>query len=164
MWIKCRNFTCRKTIELNNALNEAKKYENKIIIEDKIEGREFSCGVLGGNALPVIEIKPKSGFYSYLNKYQKNLTDETCPADIDKIKTKMIQKSAETMHESLRLGYYSRSDFIIDYTGEVYYLESNTLPGMTPTSLLPQEASVIGITYNELCEKIVNNLIKKEET
>lgn len=148
--------------ELDKALNEARKYEQKIIIEDKINGREFSCGVLNGKALPVIEVKPKSGFYSYLNKYQKGLAVETCPADIDIIKTNKIQQYAEKMHEALRLGYYSRSDFIMDNNGEVFYLESNTLPGMTPTSLLPQEANAIGITYNELCEKILNNSIKAE--
>lgn len=151
-----------KQSELCKALNEAQKYEHKIIIEDKIIGREFSCGVLEGKALPVIEIKPKTGFYCYTNKYQKGLTDEICPADIDIITTSKIQDSAEKIHIALRLGFYSRSDFIIDNNNEIYYLESNTLPGMTPTSLLPQEANAVGINYNKLCEKIVNNFVKSK--
>ncbi len=143
--------------ELMQSLQIAQKYEQHILIEDMIEGREFSCGVLGGKALPIIEIIPKQGFYDYKNKYQKGFACEVCPADIDKnIETK-IKEYSEKIHSALRLGYYSRSDFMLSRDGQVFYLETNTLPGMTPTSLLPQEANVYGIGYNELCEKIAKH-------
>ena len=125
--------------------------------EDMITGREFSCGVLDGKALPVIEIIPKQGFYDYKNKYQKGLTSEVCPAEIEQELEVKIRDYSVKIHKALRLGYYSRSDFIVREDGLVFYLETNTLPGMTPTSLLPQEAEVSGISYNELCEKIVKH-------
>lgn len=139
------------------ALKAAEKYEATVLIEEKIEGREFSCGVLAGKALPLIEIKPKAGFYDYQNKYQKGLTDEICPAPIDGALSDRIRDYALRMHGALRLGYYSRSDFILRPTGEVMFLETNTLPGMTPTSLLPQEAAADGIPYDELCDLIAGN-------
>jgi D-alanine-D-alanine ligase len=141
--------------ELQKAINHAKLYENTIMIEDKIEGREFSVGILGGRALPVIEIIPKKGFYDYINKYQKGMADEVCPADIDDSFAEKMQAIALKVHNILRLGFYSRIDFILDKNNELYCLEANTLPGMTPTSLLPQEAKAIGISYNELCEQII---------
>ena len=141
--------------ELIQSLQLAQKYEQQVLIEDMITGREFSCGVLDGKALPVIEIIPKQGFYDYKNKYQKGLTSEVCPAEIDQVLDVKIREYSVKIHKALRLGYYSRSDFIVREDGLVFYLETNTLPGMTPTSLLPQEAHVSGISYNELCEQIV---------
>ena len=142
--------------QLNSAVGYAKKYEEYVIIEDKIEGREFSVGILNGKALPVIEIKPLCGFYDYKNKYQKGLTEEICPANISEEISKLLQNKALAVHNTLRLGFYSRIDFILDDNDDAYRLEANTLPGMTPTSLLPQEALAAGISYNELCDIIVN--------
>ena len=142
--------------QLNSAVGYAKKYEEYVIIEDKIEGREFSVGILNGKALPVIEIKPLCGFYDYKNKYQKGLTEEICPANISEKISKLLQNKALAVHNTLRLGFYSRIDFILDDNDDAYCLEANTLPGMTPTSLLPQEALAAGISYNELCDIIVN--------
>ncbi len=142
--------------QLNSAVGYAKKYEEYVIIEDKIEGREFSVGILSGKALPVIEIKPLCGFYDYKNKYQKGLTEEICPANISEEISKLLQNKALAVHSTLRLGFYSRIDFILDDNDDAYCLEANTLPGMTPTSLLPQEALAAGISYNELCDIIVN--------
>lgn len=141
--------------QLNSAVGYAKKYEEYVIIEDKIEGREFSVGILNGKALPVIEIKPLCGFYDYKNKYQKGLTEEICPANISEKISKLLQNKALAVHSTLRLGFYSRIDFILDDNDGAYCLEANTLPGMTPTSLLPQEALAAGISYNELCDIIV---------
>lgn len=141
--------------QLEGALECAKIYENFVVIEDKIEGREFSVGVLDGRALPPIEIKPLSGFYDYKNKYQQGLTQEICPADITVQECSLLQKNALAVHKALRLGYYSRVDFILDGNGEAFCLEANTLPGMTPTSLLPQEALADSISYNTLCDMIV---------
>lgn len=147
--------------QLNSAIDYAKKYEEYVIIEDKIEGREFSVGILNGKALPVIEIKPLCGFYDYKNKYQKGLTEEICPADISDEISQFLQNNALAVHNTLRLGFYSRIDFILDDNNDAYCLEANTLPGMTPTSLLPQEALAAGISYNELCNIIVSGNIAK---
>ncbi|MHB1483065.1 MAG: D-alanine--D-alanine ligase family protein [Saccharofermentanales bacterium] len=140
--------------ELNQAISYAKIHENLILIEDKITGREFSVGILNDIALPVIEIIPKMGFYDYKNKYQSGMSDEVCPANINDNITRKIQSVALSVHKILRLGFYSRIDFILDDKNDIYCLEANTLPGMTPTSLLPQEAKAAGISYNELCERI----------
>ena len=137
------------------AIESAKKYERAVLIERLIKGREFSVGVLGGIALPVIEIIPKTGFYDYKNKYQPGLALEVCPAEIPQDVKSRLLDDALNVHNALKLGYYSRIDFLLDETGSHYCLEANTLPGMTPTSLLPQEAAAVGISYNELCEKIV---------
>lgn len=126
----------------------------KVLIEKMVKGREFSVGILDGTALPVIEIIPKEGFYDYKNKYQQGLTKECCPAELPEVLTKQVQSLALKTHNILHLGAYSRIDFILGEDGEFVCLEANTLPGMTPVSLLPQEAKAAGISYEELCEKI----------
>lgn len=137
------------------ALEYAKKYENKIMIEKMIKGREFSVGILDNQALPVIEIIPNEGFYDYKNKYQLGLTKEICPAEISVELAAKMKDTALQVHKALRLGSYARIDFIANSDDNIYCLEANTLPGMTPTSLLPQEAQAAGISYSELCDKIV---------
>lgn len=139
------------------ALKEAFKYDDSVIIERFIDGREFSICVLDGEALPVIEIAPKVGFYDYKNKYQAGSTVETCPAELPEDITKRMQQTAVEAFRALRLKSYARFDLRLDTkTNEFYVLEGNTLPGMTPVSLIPQEANACGISYEELCEKIVN--------
>lgn len=140
--------------ELKNAVGYAEKYESAVLIEKKITGREFSVGVLDGAALPPIEIIPKAGFYDYRNKYQSGLTKEVCPAELTNAQTEKIQGLALAVHKTLRLRGYSRTDFILDDDGNFVCLEANTLPGMTPTSLLPQEALKAGISYGQLCNQI----------
>lgn len=127
----------------------------RLLVEDYIEGREFSCGVLDGQALPPIEIIPKEGFYDYQNKYQPGATTEVCPADISPDAARAMEDAALRVHGLLGLGSYSRSDFRMTGTGDIYFLEVNTLPGMTPTSLIPQEAQAVGITYAQLCQKLL---------
>ena len=145
----------RDVAHYDEAIEEAFKWEEEVLVEDYIEGREFSVGVLDGVALPVVEIIPKTGFYDYRNKYEEGATEEVCPADIDDELTTKMQLYAERVVAALGLGVYSRMDFIVDGDGEIYCLEANTLPGMTPTSLLPREAEVIGISYSNLCEEII---------
>ncbi|MCL2162918.1 MAG: ATP-grasp domain-containing protein [Oscillospiraceae bacterium] len=145
----------RNEKELYDAIAIAKKYEDTLIVEKYIKGREFSVGVLANKPLPPIEIIPKGGFYDYANKYQKGWADEICPARLSDDVTLEIQSVALRIHNILRLGDYSRIDFIMDNRESAFFLEANTLPGMTPTSLLPQEAAAYGVPYNELCEKIV---------
>lgn len=126
----------------------------RVLVEKLLKGREFSVGILEERALPVIEIIPKEGFYDYKNKYQQGLTTECCPAALSEELVKKVQSLALSVHKALHLGTYSRVDFILSGDGEFYCLEANTLPGMTPVSLLPQEAKADGISYEELCERI----------
>lgn len=147
--------------ELKDAIDVAKKYDDVVVVEEYIKGREFSIGVIDGKALPIIEIIPKQGFYDYKNKYQAGLTEEICPAELDEKTTKIMQDLAEKAYKALDLEVYSRIDFILSESNKPYCLEANTLPGMTPTSLLPQEASKIGLGYEELCEKIIELSLRK---
>lgn len=146
--------------ELYSALQLAKKYDDEIIIEQYIKGREFSVGILDDRALPPIEIVIDSGFYDYDSKYQGR-TKEICPAKISPSLTSKMQELALRVHKLLKLKYYSRVDFIVDDYDNIYFIEANSLPGMTPTSLLPQEAAVIGIDYNTLCSKILMNAFEQ---
>jgi D-alanine-D-alanine ligase len=141
--------------EMQSTLINAFTYGNEVIIEQYIKGREFSVGVIDGKALPVIEIAPITGFYDYKNKYQAGSAIETCPALLNEEITAQMQKIAEDVFVALRLKTYARMDFILDDQNQIFCLEGNTLPGMTPTSLLPQEAKAAGISFNELCEKII---------
>ncbi len=146
--------------DLDRALKEASDWESSVIVEKKIVGREFSVGVLAGRALPPIEIVPKTGFYDYKNKYQSGMTTEICPAQLDSAEMAVLQDLALAVHECLKLGSYSRIDFIRDGSGHFWCLEANTLPGMTPISLLPQEAAAAGISYEKLCDMIARAPVK----
>ncbi len=147
--------------ELESALSYAKKYERQILAEEMIKGREFTVAVLEGKALPAVEIIPTEGFYDYKNKYQAGKTVEICPAPLSDDDAKRLSEAAVNAHNALRLGDYARMDFIMDEKGDMYCLEANNLPGMTPTSLLPQEAKAVGINYADLCDLIVNLPFKK---
>ena len=142
---------------------EAFRYDDEIIIEQYIKGREFSVGVVDGKALPVIEIAPVSGFYDYKNKYQAGSTVETCPAELCEELTVQMQQYAEAVFKALRLKNYARMDFMLAANGDMYCLEANTLPGMTPTSLLPQEAQAIGVSYGDLCEWLIEISLRDAE-
>lgn len=148
-------YLARNEEEYENAKKEAFRFDREVVVEQYIEGREFSVGVMDGKALPVIEIAPKQGFYDYKNKYQAGSAVETCPADLSPEKTAEMQSIAEQVYQALRLKNYARMDFMMNEAGELFCLEANTLPGMTPTSLLPQEAKAAGISFEELCEKIL---------
>lgn len=147
--------------DYKNAIEKSFTYEDEVVIEPYIKGREFACGIIDGKALPVIEIIPKTGFFDYANKYQAGATEEVCPADIpDEIAEKM-QRATELAFKSLKLDIYSRADFLLDENGDIYCLEVNTLPGMTATSLLPQEAKAAGIEYGDLCELIIKKSLER---
>ena len=147
--------------EYEKAKEGAFTYGKELVVERFIEGREFSVGVIKGEALPVIEIAPKEGFYDYKNKYQEGSTIETCPAEIDADTTKRMQQMAVDVFKVLRLTQYARIDIMMNKDGEMFALEANTLPGMTPMSLMPQEALAVGINYNQLCEKLINMAMDK---
>ncbi len=147
--------------EFAMALAEAFSYEDEVVLEQFIAGREFSVAVVDGKAYPVIEIAPIEGFYDYKNKYQEGSCVETCPAKIPLALSQEMQKYAEKAYEALHLEAYARMDFIMDEQGNLYCLEANTLPGMTPTSLIPQEAKAIGMSYPQLCEKLIEVSLNK---
>ena len=128
---------------------------NHVVVEQKIKGREIQIAVLGDGYLPAVEIIPKGAYFDYESKYQAGGAVELCPAPITDAAWKQVGEMALKLHKGLGLSVYSRSDFILDENGQAWCLEINTLPGMTPTSLVPQEAAQVGLNYGELCEKIV---------
>ncbi len=130
-------------------------------MEQYIKGRELTVGVLDGKIMPIIEIIPKKGFYDYKNKYQAGLTEELCPAPLDAKTAQQLSDTALQVGEALMLDSYFRADFLMDSAGRIYCLEANTLPGMTPTSLIPQMAHALGIDFGELCEKIIDVSLRK---
>ena len=146
---------------MGTALKKEQKDVSLADLEPYIKGREFACGIIDGKALPVIEIVPKNGWFDYANKYQAGATQEICPAPIpDEIAEKM-QRATELAFKALKLDIYSRADFLLNEDGEIFCLEVNTLPGMTATSLLPQEAAAAGIPYGELCELIIEKSLAR---
>jgi len=141
--------------EYEKALDAAFEYEGRVVVEEYIDGREFSVAVVDGKAYPVIEIQPLSGFYDYVNKYKPGSTIETCPAKIPQELTKKMQQIAEAGARALQMEAYCRLDFMMKDNGDMFCLEANTLPGMTPTSLIPQEAAVLGMSFADLCEELI---------
>ncbi|MBQ9773562.1 MAG: D-alanine--D-alanine ligase [Clostridia bacterium] len=140
--------------ELTRALADAAKWDTHVLVEKRIVGRELTVGILDGKTLPAVEIIPDEGFYDYRNKYQGK-TREVCPAEIPDAAAKSASEMTLRGFAALRLRGYARFDYLLDEAGELWCLEANTLPGMTPTSLLPQAAAVAGMDYNALCEKII---------
>ena len=147
--------------QYQQALQQGFELEEEIVVEEYIKGREFSVGVIEEQVLPIIEICPKEGFYDYKNKYNAGMTVEICPAPLSEELTKQIQEYAGMAANALMLHTYSRIDFLMDEQNQIYCLEANTLPGMTPTSLLPQEAQQVGMSYGVLCERLIDVSLKK---
>lgn len=141
--------------ELDRALEESIAMGGRTVLEQYIKGREIQVAVLQDRALPSIEIVPKVGFYDYANKYQPGAAEEVCPAPIPPEWEEKVGACALAVFRTLGLAVYARADFIVTEDGTPYFLEINTLPGMTPTSLVPQEAAAVGIDYPTLCETII---------
>jgi D-alanine-D-alanine ligase len=144
----------REPSELAPAIAEAFRYDDEVMIEAFIAGRELTVGILGDDALPVIEIRPVKEIYDYECKYTKGMAEEFV-ADLGAEATARIQSQARLAFAALKLGGYARIDFRMDARGEFFCLEANTLPGMTGTSLIPQAAEAAGILFPDLCERIV---------
>ena len=149
--------------ELLNALDNIFESGSEALVEELIVGREITCGVLGEIALPPVLIVPKTEFFDFENKYSENGAEEICPAPIGEEMTLKVQEMAVQAHKALGLSDYSRSDFIMTESKEVYILETNTLPGMTAKSLVPQEAKAIGLDFCELLEKLLEMAMKKKK-
>ncbi len=147
--------------ELDSAMAEAAKYDRKLLIEKFVSGRELTIGILGDQALPILEIIPKGGFYDFNNKYPflnpqaGGGAEHVCPAKIDPNKTKQIQKQALHAFRALGLVVYGRVDVLLPDSGNPFVLEVNTIPGMTEASLLPEAAAAAGINYVDLCARII---------
>lgn len=146
--------------ELEKALYDLLPYGGHVVVEQKIKGREIQIAVLGNRYLPAVEIIPRGAYFDYVSKYQKDGAVELCPAPITDGEWQQVGEMALTLHRGLGLAVYSRTDFLLDAEGKAWCLEINTLPGMTPTSLVPQEAAQVGLSYADLCEKIVLDSIQ----
>jgi D-alanine-D-alanine ligase len=147
--------------ELDSAITEAGRYDRKLLIEKFVPGRELTIGVLGDQALPILEIIPKGGFYDFNNKYPflnpqgGGGAEHVCPAEIDPTRTKQIQEQTLHAFRALGLVVYGRVDVLLSDSGEPFVLEVNTIPGMTEASLLPEAAAAAGINYVDLCARII---------
>lgn len=154
----------RDKAELRQALLEGLRFGGRCVLEQYVVGREIQVGILLDEALPSIEIIPNHEFYDYENKYQPGAAREVCPAELPPEAEVRLQQAALKVYRTLGLAVYSRADFILDHQGTPWFLEINTLPGMTPTSLLPQEAAAVGIDYGELCERILHASLEARQT
>ena len=146
--------------ELDDAIELARKFANVVLIEEFIVGKEITVTVIGDKAYPIVEIVPSHGLYDYECKYNKGMTEYFCPANIDKDLTKAIQESALKIHKLLGCRHYSRVDFRLDKNGRAWFLELNTLPGMTETSLVPKSAKASGLSFPELIQTIINEALE----
>ncbi|MDR0724166.1 MAG: D-alanine--D-alanine ligase [Endomicrobium sp.] len=146
--------------EFTKAAKKAFEYDEEIIIEQFIKGREISVGVLDGKALPVIEIVPKSQFYDFKSKYQKGCSKHIIPANISKKAYNTAQSYAEKIYKFFRCKAVCRVDMIVDKNDRVWVLENNTIPGMTETSLLPDASRVKGYNFEDLVLKIIESSIR----
>jgi D-alanine-D-alanine ligase len=151
----------KKPEDLASAIAGSAKYDRELLIEKFVSGRELTIGILGDQALPILEIIPKGGFYDFTNKYPflnpqaGGSADHVCPARIDQKKTAEIQELALQAFRALGLQVYGRVDVILSDSGEPFVLEVNTIPGMTEASLLPEAAAASGISYVDLCARII---------
>lgn len=151
----------RSEREIDAATADAGKYDRELLVEKFIPGRELTIGILGDQALPILEIIPKGGFYDFTNKYPflnpsaGGGAEHVCPAKIPEEQTRAIQDLALRAHRALGLQVYSRVDIMFPEEGEASVLEVNTIPGMTEASLLPEAAAAAGIGYTELCRRII---------
>ena len=153
-------FIVKTQAELEDALAQGWKFGSELLVEEFIAGRELTVGIVGDLALPVIEIRAKEDFYNFDNKYpflNPNAAgaDHVCPAPLDAATTKLVQDTALAAHRALDLEVYSRVDILLTDAGVPFVLEVNTIPGMTPVSLLPEAANAVGISYAELCRRII---------
>lgn len=156
-------YIVREPEEVDAVVRDAARFGRELLVEKFIAGRELTVGVVGDQALPIIEIRPKKAgeFYDFANKYnflnpQAAGADHLCPAPLDERLTKRVQHYARAAHRALDLQVYSRVDLLLDEAGEIFVMEVNTIPGMTPVSLLPEAARAAGIEYPELCARIIS--------
>jgi D-alanine-D-alanine ligase len=144
------------------ALAESLKFDSEVLVEEKIIGRETTVGILGGEVLPVVEVRPKTGHYDYQNKYTPGNTQYFCPAEFDAATTQRIQGAALGAFHAIGGRDYARVDVMVRPDGSPVVLEVNTLPGMTETSLLPKAAAAAGLSYPGLCQRMVDLALHRQ--
>jgi D-alanine-D-alanine ligase len=144
----------------SSALEYSLKFDAEVLAEERIVGRETTVAILDGNALPIVEVRPKLGSYDYSNKYTAGATEYFCPADFDSATTRRIQEAALHAFEAVGGRDYGRVDIMVS-DGHPVVLEVNTLPGMTPTSLLPKAAAAAGISYEQLCQRMIDLALQR---
>jgi D-alanine-D-alanine ligase len=144
------------------AIQEAFRYDTELLVEEKIEGRETTVGILAGEALPVVEVRVKAGAYDYRNKYTPGSTEYFCPAPFDHAITRRIQAAALGAFRAIGGRDYARVDVMVRGDGEPVVLEVNTLPGMTETSLLPKAAAAAGLSYEMLCQRMIELALDRD--
>ncbi len=149
--------------EFAAALVESLRHDTEVLMEERIVGRETTVGILGGEALPVVEVRPRQGSYDYANKYTVGATEYFCPAEFDATTTRRIQEAALGAFHAIGGRDYSRVDVMVKANGDPVVLEVNTLPGMTETSLLPKAAAAAGIGYAELCQRMVDLALARKQ-
>ena len=151
---------CKSSEQLTEAIRNAFEYSDRILVEEYIPGRELTVAVIDGTALPVLEIRPKHGIYDYECKYTSGMSEYIVPAEIPDEVSKELQEIAVQACKSLRCEVYARVDFRLRPDNKIYTLEVNTLPGMTSLSLVPKMAKAVGISFEQLVEKIIKLSLK----
>lgn len=146
-----------------NALTESLQFDSEVLVEEKIIGRETTVGILDGQPLPIVEVRPKSGSYDYKNKYTSGATEYFCPADFNPATTQKIQSAALSAFLAIGGRDYARVDVMVRANGDPVVLEVNTLPGMTETSLLPKAAAAAGLSYEQLCQRMIDLALRRNE-
>lgn len=150
-----------KPEDLGRALAESMKFDSKVLVEERIVGRETTVGILGAQALPLVEVKPRQGHFDYKNKYTAGATEIICPAQFDPALAKKIQAAALGAFKAIGARDYARVDVMVRANGDPVVLEVNTLPGMTELSLFPKAAAAAGIEYTELCQQMVDMALRR---
>jgi D-alanine-D-alanine ligase len=150
-----------RVADWSGALGEAMRFDSVVLMEEKIAGRETTVGILGGEPLPVVEVRPKAGVYDYQTKYSEGTTEYFCPAPFEEATTARIQAAALGAFNAIGGRDYSRVDVMVRPSGDPVVLEVNTLPGMTPTSLLPKAAAVAGLDFAQLCQRMVDLALRR---
>jgi D-alanine-D-alanine ligase len=145
----------------SSCLAEAFRFDTQVLVEEKIVGRETTVGILGTQALPIVEVRPRTGVYDYQSKYTSGATEYLCPAPFEPQSCERIQAAALGAFQAVGCRDYARIDIMVRANGEPVVLEVNTLPGMTETSLLPKAAAAAGFSYAELCQKMVDLALER---
>ncbi len=148
--------------DIHTGVMNASLFSDIVLVEQYIEGREITCGIVGGQALPLIEIVPNEGYYDYKNKYTKGNTNYICPAELSADITEFIQNQTLAAFNIIGCSGLARADFRLDDENQPFLLEVNTIPGFTATSLVPMAAKEVGIEFPELCEEIINIALNKD--
>lgn len=150
-----------RVADWSKALGEALRYDSQVLMEERVQGRETTVGILAGKALPLVEVRPKTGIYDYQTKYTAGTTEYLCPAPFDQRTTDRVQAAGLAAFHAIGGRDYARVDVMVRPEGEPVVLEVNTLPGMTETSLLPKAAAAAGLSYPDLCQRMLNLALKR---